>query len=198
MSQEIFIDDLVQRLEAVCGSNALDVATLFDRFRQESGLSQADAFFGWLFSQNVLTRPQYLLLQQQAGIAPQGEFVIQATAEERFNLLGVLGAGAMGEVHLARDPGLGRTVALKVMKAAQVHKKGLLQRFLFEARVSAQLDHPNIVPIYTMERSSQDSPAFSMKLVQGITFDEYLDDCRLQTKAGEVDGEDQPTNWGLW
>ncbi|MBT3217991.1 MAG: serine/threonine protein kinase, partial [Proteobacteria bacterium] len=189
MGQEIIIDDLVQRVEAICGANTLDVATLFDQFHSESGLSQPDAFFGWLFSHRILTRPQYLLLQQQEGIAPTGEFIRQAAAEERFNLLGVLGAGAMGEVHLARDPGLGRTVALKVMKPDQAHKKGLFQRFLFEARVSAQLDHPNIVPVYTMERSNQESPAFSMKLVQGNTFDEYLEQCHAQEQRGEVDAE---------
>jgi serine/threonine-protein kinase len=68
----------------------------------------------------------------------------------RYQILGRLGAGGMGTVYKARDPHLGRTVALKVPRA-DAHPEGsarLLERFQREARAAAQVWHPHVCPIY--------------------------------------------------
>src|ERR1700690_4407357 len=62
-----------------------------------------------------------------------------------------LGAGGMGEVYRAQDAKLGRDVALKVLPAEMAHDPERLARFHREAKALAQLDHPNIVTIHTVE-----------------------------------------------
>jgi hypothetical protein len=57
-----------------------------------------------------------------------------------------VGRGGMGEVYLARDTRLGRKVALKVVHPDVLGSRSALERFLFEARVTARFSHPNITP----------------------------------------------------
>mgnify|MGYP001203601051 CR=1 FL=1 len=64
------------------------------------------------------------------------------------HILGQLGAGAMGEVLIAKDPGLNRIVAIKRIHAEAAQNRTMMRRFYTEAQVNAQLDHPNIVPIH--------------------------------------------------
>jgi serine/threonine protein kinase len=66
----------------------------------------------------------------------------------RFQIVRELGRGGCGIVFLARDPRLGREVALKVPHLEAVLAPDLRQRFLREAQVTAGLDHPHIVPVY--------------------------------------------------
>jgi tRNA A-37 threonylcarbamoyl transferase component Bud32 len=65
----------------------------------------------------------------------------------RFQIVGVLGAGAMGEVYLAEHAGLGRRFAIKVVKECVQRDPVLVERFRREARAVSRLDHPNIVSI---------------------------------------------------
>lgn len=66
----------------------------------------------------------------------------------KFEILGKLGQGGMGEVFLARDPGLGREVALKVIGPALTQSEGGRERFLREARAAGTLSHPNLVTVH--------------------------------------------------
>lgn len=65
----------------------------------------------------------------------------------RFEILRRLGAGGVGLVYLARDPRLGRQVALKVPRLETLADEELRSRFLREAEAAARLSHPNVVPI---------------------------------------------------
>ena len=68
----------------------------------------------------------------------------------RFEILREIGRGAMGVVYEARDPDLGRTVALKVIQAAAEgdELQGFEERFLDEAKIAAALQHPGIVVVH--------------------------------------------------
>ncbi len=66
----------------------------------------------------------------------------------RFEILAPLGAGGFGVVFLAFDPVLERQVALKVPRLEALVAPGLRERFLREARAAAQMEHPNLVPVY--------------------------------------------------
>jgi serine/threonine protein kinase len=90
-----------------------------------------------------------------------------------YEIQSPLGAGGMGEVYRATDTKLGRDVALKVLPAEMAHDPERLGRFRREAKVLAQLDHPNIVTSYSVEES--DGVHFlTMQLVEGQPLDRLI------------------------
>lgn len=83
-----------------------------------------------------------------------------------YEILDELGRGSMGVVYKARQSGLKRTVALKMMRPDVHASQDELQRFVSEARVLASLQHPNIVQLFEVNLQ-QNSPYFCMELVSG-------------------------------
>ena len=90
-----------------------------------------------------------------------------------YEIVSPLGAGGMGEVHRARDPRLGRDVALKVLPARLAGDPDALARFEREARALAALNHPNIVTIYSVERAD-DRQFLTMEFVEGKTLAQLI------------------------
>ena len=84
-----------------------------------------------------------------------------------YEIVALLGAGGMGEVYRARDPKLGRDVAIKLLPDSYALDPDRRARFEREAQILASLNHPNIAAIYGFEDS--DSPALVMELVEGPT-----------------------------
>jgi len=91
-----------------------------------------------------------------------------------YEVTAKLGEGGMGEVFRARDTKLEREVAIKVLPAAFVEDGERLARFEREAKLLAQLNHPNIAQIYGIEASGE-SHALVMELVEGPTLAERLE-----------------------
>ena len=85
-----------------------------------------------------------------------------------YEILSAIGAGGMGEVYRARDPKLGRDVAIKVLPEAFARDAERMARFQREAKVLASLNHPNIATIYGLEDSGS-TRALVMELVDGPT-----------------------------
>jgi serine/threonine-protein kinase len=91
-----------------------------------------------------------------------------------YELGTVIGKGGMGEVVVARDPKIGREVAIKRMKAMSPTPADI-ERFLREAKVQARLDHPAIVPVYELGHDREGRPYFTMKRLAGTTMAEVLE-----------------------
>lgn len=87
--------------------------------------------------------------------------------EPEYELLKVLGEGGMGIVFTARQRSIDREVALKMLKPKTAKDKVQREKFLTEAVVTGELDHPNIVPIYDVGQSADEALFYSMKKVQG-------------------------------
>ena len=91
-------------------------------------------------------------------------------AEDRYEETGVeLGRGGMGRVVLRLDRALGREVAIKEMLGGASVSGGARARFLREARVTAALEHPNIVPIHELGERPDGTLYYTMRRVQGQT-----------------------------
>jgi serine/threonine protein kinase len=93
----------------------------------------------------------------------------------RIEVRGEVGRGAMGQVLLGFDVKLRREMALKVMHLPRGEiPRQLLARFVEEAQVNAQLEHPNIVPVHDLGLDPSGRAYFSMKLVRGRSLEDIL------------------------
>jgi serine/threonine protein kinase len=100
-----------------------------------------------------------------------------------YEILDNLGAGGMGEVYLARDSRLGRTVALKVLSPDVASDKRRMKRFQQEAKVASSLNQPNILTIF--ESGEADGLTFlATEFIDGQTLREYLH--KKQLKLTEI------------
>jgi serine/threonine-protein kinase len=98
-----------------------------------------------------------------------------AEAGRRFTDAGVIGRGGMGEIHRIYDRNIRRFAALKVLDSAHRQELEARRRFLGEAQITGQLEHPNVVPVYDLELNEEGVPqAFMMKLVEGRTLTHFI------------------------
>jgi serine/threonine-protein kinase len=92
----------------------------------------------------------------------------------RYGKRDTLGQGGMGEVILCLDRRIGRDVAMKIVRSEQISSEVVHRRFLREARVQGQLEHPSIVPVYDLGRSPDGTAYFTMKRLKGLTLAQVL------------------------
>ena len=85
----------------------------------------------------------------------------------RYQLLGEIARGGMGPVLRGRDPDLGRDLAVKVLLDEHRDQSDLVDRFVEEAQICGQLQHPGVVPVYELGTLADHRPYFAMKLVKG-------------------------------
>lgn len=86
----------------------------------------------------------------------------------------VLAEGGAGRVLTAWDGALGRPLAVKQVLPARTKKAGAVEHFLAEARLTASLEHPNIVPVHELGEREGSGPFFTMKLIEGRTLLDHL------------------------
>jgi eukaryotic-like serine/threonine-protein kinase len=96
----------------------------------------------------------------------------------RYHIGDSLGAGAMGEVRRCRDRRIGREVAMKVVRAEAANTAFIRERFLREARIQGQLEHPCIVPVYEIGIGPDGATFFTMKRVRGETLEAIVEALR--------------------
>jgi WD40 repeat protein len=105
--------------------------------------------------------------------APPGEPGLPAWAG-RYRLEGEVARGGMGVVYRAHDADLGRTLAVKVLLPCHAGDPALAARFLEEARITGQLQHPGVPPVHDVGRLGDGRPFLAMRLVKGQTLARLL------------------------
>ncbi len=91
-----------------------------------------------------------------------------------YELLNVIGEGGMGVVYAARQSSIARTVALKMLKGDDSKNAAQREKFISEAVVTGELDHPNIVPIYDLGANNDGALFYSMKRVKGTPWNKVI------------------------
>ena len=103
----------------------------------------------------------------------------------RYELTQLHAVGGIGQVWVARDGDLGRSVALKELRPHRANQAASVARFLEEARITGQLEHPNIVPVYEYVRATPGRPAFyTMRFLKGRTLSEAARDYHEKRQIG--------------
>jgi serine/threonine protein kinase len=129
------------------------------------------------------------LVEKRIGVAPRVSLrdeesghtaspVIDPSSKEKtavplgrsnYQFLGEIARGGMGVILKGHDTDLGRDVAVKVLDRRLADRPEVVQRFVEEAQIGGQLQHPGIVPVYELGTMQDERPFFTMKLVKGRT-----------------------------
>lgn len=131
--------------------------------------------------QTLGVRSQVLLRDASDGQGPvvnphSSEISTAPTATGRYQVAGEIARGGMGVVLKGRDVDLGRDVAMKVLRTNHATNPAMVQRFMEEAQITGQLQHPGILPVYELGLQHDRRPYFTMKLVKGRTLSALLAD----------------------
>ncbi len=109
-----------------------------------------------------------------AGAPDRGAMAAGTSSGMRYEWIASLGEGGMGRVARVRDRDLLRDVAIKQLLPELRESRRLLEQFLWEARVTAHLDHPNIVPVHDLATAPDQQLYFTMKLVRGASLESAI------------------------
>ena len=121
-------------------------------------------------------------VKRSVGVDTSSDFsassILSVEGGKKYRVGRELAKGGMGTVYQAKDLNCRRTVAMKVLsKDVQLQVEDLL-RFIEEAQITSQLEHPNIVPIHELGLDAEGNVFYAMKYVRGLTLTEVLDDIR--------------------
>jgi serine/threonine-protein kinase len=126
----------------------------------------------------LTTPPAVVQVQLTTAYAP--------AASGRYTLSRLHATGGIGRVWLAHDTSLGREVALKELRPERAGQPTLSARFLREAQVTGQLEHPGIVPVYEVGKRPNDQPFYTMRFVRGRTLAEAARNYHQRRRWGEA------------
>lgn len=99
-------------------------------------------------------------------------------SDYKYKIVKMLGKGGMAYVFHAIDTNCQRSVALKMMFDDDNKENALVRRFIEEAQITSQLDHPSIVPIYEFSRTPNGQPFYVMKMIKGETLENIINELK--------------------
>ena len=123
----------------------------------------------------------------ETGQAPTPTREMATDPATRHTVTRFLAEGGLGKVYVAQDDELQRAVVMKTLKEAEGENSEARYRFVQEAQVNSQLEHPNIVPIYQAGRGADGQPYYTMKYVRGQEYRELIQDYHQHRREGNVD-----------
>ncbi len=110
-------------------------------------------------------------------------------AAQRFRVLRLHARGGLGQVMLAHDRELQREVALKEIQGAHADDPEAQARFVLEAEVTGRLEHPGIVPVYSLGHSPDGRPYYAMRFIHGDSLEEEIRRFHEADRQGRSAGE---------
>ena len=113
--------------------------------------------------------------------------IVMHPVEESFEIISKIGEGGQGVISTAADRSLGRIVALKSLHNDMPGKSESRQHFIAEAKITAQLDYPGIVPIYSLNNDKDGGLHLAMKFINGENLADYLERIREQYSKDGID-----------
>jgi hypothetical protein len=122
------------------------------------------------FRSSLPVKSRYVREKRKAGAPPPKS----AAEVPDYELLDIIGEGGMGVVYAAHQSSIARTVAVKMLKPSAKIREEQRDKFISEAVVTGELDHPNIVPIYDLGSNDQGALFYSMKRVRGTPWDKVI------------------------
>ncbi|MCD4656778.1 MAG: SUMF1/EgtB/PvdO family nonheme iron enzyme [Planctomycetes bacterium] len=128
------------------------------------------------------TKPEVLSMENPLEMINQDG--MQTFALGRYMVYQKIAAGGMGTVYQAFDQDLNRVVALKVHHKNSDPTKDTLMSFVEEARITGQLEHPSIVPVYDIGFTDDKRVYYTMKLVRGRSIREVIENPRKGKRGG--------------
>lgn len=111
--------------------------------------------------------------------------------ENNFERLEVFNEGGQGIISAAKDKNLGRIVALKSLREGLPEEDSVTRDFITEAKVTAQLDHPSIIPVYALNTDRENGFHLAMKLVNGKTLRDHLKNIILAYRRKGIENFDE-------
>jgi serine/threonine-protein kinase len=130
--------------------------------------------------------------QSLAGLTPPDRPALPPTvayepgSRQRYTLTRLHARGGIGQVWLAHDEDIGRDVALKELRPDRRDNPAAAARFLDEAKITGQLEHPGIVPVYELVQPCEGQACYSMRFVGGRTLADAIRDYHRKRHAGEA------------
>jgi eukaryotic-like serine/threonine-protein kinase len=104
----------------------------------------------------------------------------------RFRVVRLHARGGLGQVYLARDNELGRQVALKEILTDKAANPELRARFVLEAEINGNLEHPGIVPVYGLGTYPDGRPFYAMRFIEGDSLKEAIEQLHRARLAGDA------------
>lgn len=156
-----------------------EVSTIFHAWSRR-GPGEPEDIVAWLHAREAIPEDAVLSVARESPVILDDHDVPRPSSARP---LGRIGRGGMGEVWLCRDEALHRTIAVKRLTGhGGAPDPAARRRFIREAQLTAQLDHPGIVAVHGLE--SGGDPSYSMKLIRGRTLAAWLDEARAATRRG--------------
>jgi len=183
-------EEINRSISSISGA---ELERLYEHFCKKNGIDNDDKFISDLYNSDRINKEELKNFQilkkiEFATVADISSFKAMdaqhdqgddGTSHDDFTMLESIDKGGMAEILIARDNELGRTVAFKKILPHVAEVPGYLERFFMEAQVTAQLQHPNIVPVYEMKADESNS-GYAMKLIQGKTLKALIIETQTQ------------------
>jgi hypothetical protein len=125
--------------------------------------------------------------EPSASSAPAGDIDVPPTvvATTTIAVNRRLGRGGIGDVYTASDRATGRSLAVKFLNDWALEQESCREAFAFEATVTSQLEHPNIVPVYVTGATPDGKPFYAMRLIPGRTLAAAIAEFHDRRRAGD-------------